>query len=90
MQAPLTSMVPDPPERGSFMAVNASIQQLAGGVASAVAGLIVAQTASGAIVHYDILGYVTVGAMVIAMTLLHGINRVVTARLAAPPVRAAG
>jgi predicted MFS family arabinose efflux permease len=81
----LTSLVPDPAERGSFMAVNASIQQLAGGIASSVAGLIVVQTASGAIDHYDILGYLVVGAMVIAMALLHSINRMVAAKLAEPP-----
>jgi hypothetical protein len=86
----LTSVVPDPADRGAFMAVNSSIQQLAGGVASAAGGLVVTETASGALVHYDTLGYVVVGAMVVAMALLHSVNRAVAAKLAAAPVRASG
>jgi predicted MFS family arabinose efflux permease len=41
-------------------AINASISQLAGGLASLVAGHIVAQGADGKIHHYDIAGYVVV------------------------------
>jgi predicted MFS family arabinose efflux permease len=81
----LTSMVPSASDRGAFMAVNASIQQLAGGVAAAVAGLIVTELPSGAIRHYDILGYVVIGAMMIVLVQLRGIDRRVrAARVAAP------
>jgi predicted MFS family arabinose efflux permease len=80
----LTSIVPDAPDRGSFMAVNSSIQQIAGGVASAAAGLIVTLTPSGALWHYDTLGYVVVVSMAIAVTLLYGIHRTVAAKLAVP------
>jgi predicted MFS family arabinose efflux permease len=79
----LTSIVPDAPDRGAFMAVNSSIQQIAGGVASAAAGLVVTLTPTGALQHYDTLGYVVVVSMVIAVTLLYSINRTVTAKLAA-------
>jgi predicted MFS family arabinose efflux permease len=41
----MTSAVPAPSDRGAYMAVSASMQQLAGGVAASVAGLIVVQTA---------------------------------------------
>jgi predicted MFS family arabinose efflux permease len=80
----LMSIVPDAPDRGAFMAVNSSIQQMAGGVASAAAGLVVTRTPSGALQHYDTLGYVVVLSMIIAVTLLYSINRAVTAKLAAP------
>jgi MFS family permease len=85
----LMSIVPDAPDRGAFMAVLTSIQQVAGGVASAAAGLIVVLTPSGALQHYDTTGYVVVGSMAIAVTLLYSIHRAVTAKLAAPvPERA--
>jgi predicted MFS family arabinose efflux permease len=82
----LTSAVPDPPSRGAFMAVNSSIQQISGGFASAAAGLIVAQDAQGRLLHYDLLGYVVVLAMVGAMILLYRVNRGVLARAAQPPL----
>ena len=43
----LMSQVPAPTQRGSFNAINASISQLAGGLASLVAGHIVQQGADG-------------------------------------------
>jgi hypothetical protein len=69
------------------MAVNSSIQQIAGGVAAGLGGLVVVRTPSGALRHYDTLGYVVVASMVIAVTLLYSINRDVTAKLAAPAVQ---
>jgi predicted MFS family arabinose efflux permease len=75
----LISGVPDPAHRGSFMSVNASLQQAAGGVGAAVAGLIVMQTPSGALAHYDILGYVVVAAMLIVVVMLRPIDRMVRA-----------
>jgi predicted MFS family arabinose efflux permease len=73
----LTSAVPDPPDRGAFMAVSASLQQLSGGVASSVAGLIVFQTASGRLEHYDVLGYVVMGAITATIAMMYPINRAV-------------
>jgi predicted MFS family arabinose efflux permease len=78
----LTSAVPDMRDRGAFMAVNSSLQQFAGGVSSAVAGLIVTQTNSGRIEHYDVLGYVVALAMAIVMFLMYGLH-VAVARKAA-------
>jgi predicted MFS family arabinose efflux permease len=78
----LTSAVPEPQSRGAFMSVNAAIQQFSGGVASAAAGLIVAQDAAGRILHYELLGYVVVAAMAGAVLLLARVNRNVNARAA--------
>lgn len=75
----LMSAVPSLPNRGAFMSVNASVQQISGGIASYAAGLIVVQTASGDLLHYDILGYVVGGAMMIAMALIYGIHRMLLA-----------
>lgn len=79
----LTSAVPDPQDRGAFMAINVSVSQLAGGVASSVAGLIVVQAPDGRILHYDTLGWVVIGAMTVTMLMMYPINRAVRASLAA-------
>jgi predicted MFS family arabinose efflux permease len=75
----LMSAVPDPAHRGSFMSVNASLQQAAGGVGAAVAGLIVVQLPGGALAHYDVLGYVVTAAMLIVVVMLRTIDRMVAA-----------
>ncbi len=69
------------------MAVNSSIQQIAGGIASAVAGLIVIRTRAGTLQHYDTLGYVVVGSMVIVVVLLYSLNRTIAAKLASAPAQ---
>jgi predicted MFS family arabinose efflux permease len=51
----LMSAIPDITKRGSFNAVNASVQQISGGIASVIAGGIVAQGASGDLQHFDML-----------------------------------
>jgi predicted MFS family arabinose efflux permease len=79
----LSSAVPDPGDRGAFMSINSSLQQLAGGVASSVAGFIVVQTAQGPLAHYDELGYVVAGAMSITVILMFQVNRMVRAKLTA-------
>ena len=70
----LMTAVPEPMDRGAFMSINASVQQISGGIASVVAGMIVAQTETGKILHYDILGYVVVGAMIITVIMMYFIN----------------
>jgi len=83
----LSSAVPDSQDRGAFMSINSSLQQLAGGVASSVAGFIVVQTAHGPLLHYEELGYVVSGAIVITLILMFKVNRLVQAKLSAsqPP-----
>jgi predicted MFS family arabinose efflux permease len=71
----LMTQVPAQSQRGSFNAINASIQQLSGGVASLVAGHIVKFGADGKILHYDIAGYVVIATSLITAFLLWRINR---------------
>jgi predicted MFS family arabinose efflux permease len=75
----LMSQVPALTQRGSFNAINASISQLAGGLASLVAGHIVKQGADGRIHHYDIAGFVVVGTSLLACVLLWRVQRGLTA-----------
>jgi predicted MFS family arabinose efflux permease len=71
----LISGIPDMKDRGAFMSINSSIQQLGGGVASAVGGWIIAEDANGLLVHYDSLGYVTIGAFVLCGIFMYYVNR---------------
>ena len=66
----LMSQVPAQHQRGSFNAINASIQQLAGGLASLVAGHIVQVGADGNILHYEVAGYVVIATSLLTAFLL--------------------
>ena len=79
----LMSQVPALTQRGSFNAINASISQLAGGLASLVACHIVAQGADGKIHHYEIAGYVVVATSLLTCMLLWRVQRGITAQATA-------
>jgi predicted MFS family arabinose efflux permease len=81
----LSSAVPEAKDRGAYMSINASIQQLAGGVASAIAGLIVVQTESGKLERYEVLGYVVAVAMLLTLGLMYSVHKIVQRRIAAAP-----
>jgi predicted MFS family arabinose efflux permease len=71
----LTSAVPSPQDRGAFMSVNSSIQQISGGVATFVAGLIVVQKdANSRLENYDLLGGVVMISMLIALGMLYWLD----------------
>lgn len=76
----LMSAIPEPKVRGSFMSVSSSIQQISGGIASMLAGLIVAEGASGRIEHFPTLGYVVNGAALITLCMVFLIHRHVPER----------
>jgi asparagine N-glycosylation enzyme membrane subunit Stt3 len=62
------------------MSINSAVMQIAGGGASVIAGLIVGQSASGMIEHYDTLGYVVCGTMVVMVAMMYYINRMIEQR----------
>jgi predicted MFS family arabinose efflux permease len=80
----LMSQVPAATHRGSFNAVNASLSQLAGGLAAVVAGHIVQQGADGKLHHYDIAGYVVVATALLACLLMSRIERGIRVATAVP------
>lgn len=71
----ISASVPAPTQRGAYNAVGASIQQVAGGVASVVAGHIVTLGADGKLQHFDWIGYVVVGSSLVAFALLRALLR---------------
>lgn len=76
-QALLTA-VPAPKDRGAFMGINSSVMQIAGGIASGMAGLIVTQEPSGFMSNYPTLGYVVAGSILITIVLMYGINKMIS------------
>lgn len=79
----LISAIPDMRDRGAFMSINSSVQQIAGGIAAGVAGLIVVQTPSGKLEHYPVLGYVVIVSMMITAIMVYFLDRFVQRKLAA-------
>jgi predicted MFS family arabinose efflux permease len=73
----LMSAIPDLTSRGSFMSISSSMQQIAGGFASVLAGLIVVQRADGILEHFDILGYILVGTATLSLVMIYFINRMI-------------
>lgn len=71
----LMSGVPDLKDRGAFMAINSSMQQLSGGLASLAAGFIVVQTPGGKLDRYPELGYVVIAATAFTVLMLFKIHR---------------
>ena len=78
----LISGVPDMKDRGAYMGINSSIQQVSGGIAAFVAGLIVYQPAKNApLQHFDTVGYVTACTMLITLAMMFFIDRQVSRKI---------
>ncbi|MEO8147207.1 MAG: MFS transporter [Bacteroidia bacterium] len=65
-QALITSVI-EPKHRGGFMNVNSSTQNMATGLASLVAGLIVTTLPSGELGNYNYVGYFAIAVSIICM-----------------------
>ncbi|WP_461788905.1 MFS transporter [Pedobacter sp.] len=77
----LTSAIPEPQDRGAFMSINSSLQQIAGGVAAAVSGLIVSQSGKGQpLQHYDLVAYVIVIITMVSIFLMWRVSKLVLAK----------
>ncbi|NML21878.1 MFS transporter [Pseudoflavitalea sp. G-6-1-2] len=79
----LFTAVPSMQDRGAFMSLNSSVQQLAGGTGAIIAGYIVVQTPSGKLQHYDTLGYVVVCTSLITIFMMYLLNKMVKRIMAA-------
>ena len=78
----LTTAIPDMSDRGAFMSINSSLQQIAGGIAAACAGMIVKQKDKySPLQHYNTLGYVMVGISVLSVFLLYRVSVMVKKKL---------
>ncbi|MBD0724523.1 MFS transporter [Flavobacterium sp. L1I52] len=72
----LVTSVPAKEDRGAFMSINSSLQQISGGIAAAFAGTIVIQKDNfSPLEHYNTLGYIIIGISFISIILLSRVNQ---------------
>ena len=72
----LVTSVPAKEDRGAFMSINSSLQQISGGIAAAFAGTIVVQKDNfSPLEHYNTLGYIIIGISFISIILLSRVNQ---------------
>jgi len=81
----LVSGIPAPADRGAFMSINSSVQQIAGGIATFVAGLIVSQAPDGRMENYPMLGYVVTATTLFTMLMMYRVNADVMRKNAPQP-----
>ena len=82
----VVTAVPEMRDRGAFMSINSSLQQIAGGIAAAVGGMIVVQqTNHSPLEHYDTLGYIVSAITLISIALMARVNRLVKRKMALQP-----
>lgn len=72
----LTSAIPEVEDRGAFMSINSSLQQIAGGIAAAVSGMIVVQnTEYSPLLHYDTVGYFVFVISILSIFLMRRVDK---------------
>ncbi|SEQ26581.1 MFS transporter [Myroides profundi] len=77
----LNSAVPDTADRGAYMSITSSLQQISGGIAAAIAGLIVYQEHDNSpLINYNIVAYVLVLVSTISIILMSRVNKLVRKR----------
>jgi MFS transporter, DHA1 family, inner membrane transport protein len=74
VQAMVTNVVP-PAQRGGFLAINSSVQQLATGAAATIAGAIVVESPAGRLEHYDWVGYLSMVLIGVSIWLAWRVSR---------------
>jgi len=74
----LVSTLPQMQDRGAFMSINSSLQQIAGGLAAGVGGLIVVQkTKNSPLEHYNTLGYLIIVISVLGIITLYRVSKII-------------
>jgi predicted MFS family arabinose efflux permease len=77
----LTSAIPDLSDRGAFMSINSSLQQIAGGFAAAIGGMIVVQKDKfSPLEHYNTLGIIVAIITLIAIFMIFRVSEMVKKR----------
>lgn len=74
----LVTSIPDIQDRGAFMSINSSLQQIAGGIAAAFAGTIVVQKDKmSPLEHYDTLGIIIIFVLILSIILMYRVDKLV-------------
>ena len=73
----LLSAIPEITKRGAFNAVSASLQQVAGGVSSAIAGAVILEMPGGTIGHFNWLGDIVMAVALVSLLLMYFVHKAV-------------
>lgn len=74
----LMSAIPQPEDRGAFMSINSSLQQVAGGFGAMIAGMIIVQKDNfSPLEHYDTLAMIASSIMLVTIFLVYRVSKVV-------------
>jgi predicted MFS family arabinose efflux permease len=74
----LVSAVPDKEDRGAFMSVSASLQQMSGGIGAIIAGMIIVQqTPESLLEHYTTMGYIVVVISILTIVMMYSVSKIV-------------
>ncbi|WP_317896651.1 MFS transporter [Aurantibacillus circumpalustris] len=85
----LNSAIPEMYDRGAFMSINSSLQQMSGGVAAIIAGLIVYQpTKTSPIENFDVIGYIMAFTFILCIYLMYRVSKMIKKRTVEPVVAA--
>jgi predicted MFS family arabinose efflux permease len=83
----LNTGIPEMKDRGAYMAITSSMQQIAGGIAAVCAGLVVhQQTKTSPLENYNILGYVIAVVTLCSIFLIYRVHKMVQKKLNPTPV----
>ncbi len=78
----LTTGISEMKDRGAFMSINSSLQQIAGGIAAAIGGMIVIQKDKlSPLEHYNTLGYVVSAVSILGIYLMYRVDKLVKRKL---------
>lgn len=81
----LISAVPEASDRGAFMSINASLQQIAGGVAAVIGGMVVIQqTKTSPLEHYNWVAYINVVLGFISIWMLSRVSKIILTKTKNP------
>lgn len=80
--ASLNTAIPEIRDRGSYMSLCSSLQQVSNGVAAMIAGLIIVQPSKGSpLENYNILGFIVISLGIVCLFLVYRINKSVLAKV---------
>jgi predicted MFS family arabinose efflux permease len=77
----LISAIPQPQDRGAFMSLNSSVQQLSGGLAAALAGMVITEGTDKKLHHYSTLGIIVMASMMCVIIMMYFINQQVNRKM---------
>jgi predicted MFS family arabinose efflux permease len=74
----LVTAIPVAEDRGAFMSINSSLQQIAGGIAAAFAGMIVVQKDKfSPLEHYNTLGFIIICISLLTIVLMYRVDKLI-------------